>query len=148
ELRGAERRHAAISSFGFSGTNAHLVIGEYVPSGEGRTAEMVIPSDTKAIIALSARRPEQLQQRVRDLRNYIRQEGASVNLLELAYTLQVGREAMEERLGFVVNSVAELAEKLDAYTAGQPGIKDFYPGQVKHGKESISLISQDDEVRQ
>ena len=34
------------------------------------------------------------------------------NLADMAYTLQVGREAMEERLGVIVGSIEELAEKL------------------------------------
>ena len=49
---------------------------------------------------------------------------ASVDLIEMAYTLQVGREAMEERLGMVVSSVEQLAEKLEAYIEGQHGIED------------------------
>ena len=42
----------------------------------------------------------------------------------MAYTLQVGREAMEERLGMVVSSVEQLAEKLEAYIEGQHDIED------------------------
>ena len=33
----------------------------------------------------------------------------------LAYTLQVGREAMEERLALIVNSLEEFADKLAAH---------------------------------
>ena len=142
ELKGAKRRLAAISSFGFSGTNAHMVLGEYLPP------PVVRPPVTKAIIPLSAKTAIQLQQRARDLLDFIRKQAASVDLVEMAYTLQVGREPMEERLGLVVSSVEELAEKLEAYIADKPDIKDFYQGQVRSGKESISVIGHDDEVKE
>ena len=117
ELKGAKRRLAAISSFGFSGTNAHMVLGEYLPP------PVVRPPVTKAIIPLSAKTAIQLQQRARDLLDFIRKQAASVDLIEMAYTLQVGREPMEERLGMVVSSVEELAEKLEAYIADKPESK-------------------------
>ena len=59
-----------------------------------------------------------------------------VNLIEMAYTLQVGREAMDERLGFVVSSVEQLAEKLEAYVAGEQGIEDVYQGQVSAARRA------------
>ncbi|MCP5005806.1 MAG: hypothetical protein GY941_17995, partial [Planctomycetes bacterium] len=40
---------------------------------------------------------------------------SQVDLQSLAYTLQTGREAMEERLGFIVTSIQELEEKLEVY---------------------------------
>ena len=43
---------------------------------------------------------------------FVRGRGNRIDLVSMAYTLQAGREAMEERLGFVVSSVEQLAEKL------------------------------------
>ena len=51
--------------------------------------------------------------------------------MALAYTLQVGREAMEERLGVKVKSLEELEEKLTAYVRGEEEIEEVYQGQVK-----------------
>jgi acyl transferase domain-containing protein/enoyl-CoA hydratase/carnithine racemase/acyl carrier protein len=150
-LKGAERRRAAISAFGFSGTNAHMVIGEYM--GVGRAVRPVIGNrqareEGKVLIPLSARRPEQLRQRARDLLEFIAKEGTTrIDLAEMGHTLQVGREGMEERLGLVVGSVEEAREKLQAYVDGKQGIQDVYEGQVRGGKESLSLISQDTEVK-
>src|SRR5207248_731242 len=65
-----------------------------------------------------------------------------------------GREAMEERLGFLVNSVEQLMERLQAYVAGKPeipgipGIKDTYQGQVKRDKEALGLFSSDADLQQ
>jgi len=50
-------------------------------------------------------------------------------------------------VGFLVTSVEQLSEKLQSYVAGAQGIQDVYQGQVKRSKESISIISQDDEMK-
>src|SRR2546425_8790336 len=71
KLNGAERRQSAISSFGFSGTNAHVVIGEYLPPPEAQRPVSVITQNTNIIIPLSARTAEQLTQKARDLLDFI-----------------------------------------------------------------------------
>ncbi|HET8890470.1 MAG TPA: beta-ketoacyl synthase N-terminal-like domain-containing protein [Candidatus Angelobacter sp.] len=148
KLNGAERRRAAINSLGFSGTNAHIVVGEYLPPLEARPTATVVPQNTKIIVPLSARNPEQLKQRARDLRDFIRKEAPAADLIEIAYTLQVGREPLEERIGFLVSSVEQLGEKLEAYLAGEQGVDAVYQGQVRRNKENISVISQDDDVKE
>jgi acyl transferase domain-containing protein/enoyl-CoA hydratase/carnithine racemase/aryl carrier-like protein len=146
---GGARRQAAISSFGFSGTNAHMVIGEYLQPAEIKLpVSFIATQNMKVAIPLSARTAVQLKQKAGDLLEFIRQEGTPVDLVAMAYTLQVGRAAMEERVGFLVSSVEELAEKLVAYVAGEQGMEDVYQGQVKRSKESMNVISQDDEIRE
>ncbi|HZI56808.1 MAG TPA: polyketide synthase [Verrucomicrobiae bacterium] len=148
KLNGAERRRAAISSLGFSGTNAHIVVGEYLPSVEIKPLVTVITQNTKIIVPLSARTPEQLKQKAHDLSGFIRANASAVDLIEIAYTLQIGREAMEERMGLLVSSIEQLAEKLEAYATGEQGIEDVYQGQVRRNKENLSIISQDDDVKE
>src|SRR4029077_5694310 len=63
KVDGAARRLAAISSFGFSGTNAHLVIGEYLSAAEPARLVPVVTPNTQTVIPLSARTEEQLKQR-------------------------------------------------------------------------------------
>ena len=141
----SERRQAAVSSFGFSGTNAHLVLAEYLPTKEVKHAVSVVTK--KVIVPLSARTPEQLKQRVRDLLNFIRREEQSIDLIEMAYTLQVGREAMEERLGFIVSSVEHLVEKLQVYLDGNENIEDGYSGQVKRNQDTFAAFCADEDMQ-
>ena len=136
-------RRAAVSSFGFSGTNAHLVIEEHSPS----FVQAVPSENTNLVVPLSARTVEQLRQKSQDLLEFIR-TSKPADLAAVAYTLQVGREAMEERLGFVVSSIEQLMEKLEAYLAGQQGIEDVYQGAVKRNKEALSLFSGDADLQQ
>jgi acyl transferase domain-containing protein len=142
------RRQAAISAFGFSGTNAHLVIAEYQSQKKVKQDVSVIPQNATFIIPLSAKSTDQLKQKVQDLLEFIRKEEQSVNLIDMAYTLQVGRESMDERLGFMVSSVGQLAEKLQAYINGKQDIEDMYQGQAKRNKEGLRFISQDDDMKE
>nr|WP_198863565.1 hypothetical protein [Bacillus velezensis] len=43
---------------------------------------------------------------------------SDAELKNIAYTLQVGREAMEERLAFTVTSISELNQKLTDFLQG------------------------------
>lgn len=147
-LNGAKRRQAAISSFGFGGTNAHIVIGEYQPRAEVKQRVSAARPSTKVIVPLSARTAEQLMQKARDLLGVIRRDVPSADLVEVAYTLQVGRAAMDERLGFVVSSLEQLAEKLQAYVQGEEGIDEAHRGRVARNKESTSIISLDDDMKE
>ena len=92
---------------------------------------------------LSARTAEQLQQRARDLLSFVRERRSALDLASLAYTLQIGREAMDVRLGFVVGSVEQLIAKLEAHVAGDTAIEDTYRGDVKRHKEALAVFSAD-----
>ncbi|PYS17275.1 MAG: hypothetical protein DMG11_35245, partial [Acidobacteria bacterium] len=88
ESKDGRGRQAATSSFGFSGTNAHMVIGEYLPPAEVQRQVSVVTQNTKTIIPLSARTAEQLEEKARDLLDFIRKEAPSIDLIETAYTVR------------------------------------------------------------
>ena len=135
-------RIAGISSFGAGGSNAHMIIEEY-------QAPAVQPLPFKDVaIVLSARTTEQLQQRAQDLLDFVRSREADIDLVAMAYTLQVGREGMEERLAFVASSVQELVSTLEAYVAGAHAIDGLHQGQVKRNREALALFSTDTDLQQ
>ncbi|MEX3613474.1 MAG: SDR family NAD(P)-dependent oxidoreductase, partial [Burkholderia gladioli] len=70
----------------------------------------------------------------------------SIRLGDLAYTLQVGREPMEHRLGFMAASFAQLRERLRAFLDGQDGLPELHRGQAKSGKNGLSLLGADDDM--
>ncbi|HET8888130.1 MAG TPA: type I polyketide synthase, partial [Candidatus Angelobacter sp.] len=135
-------RIAGISSFGAGGSNAHMIVEEYPAAAPTQNAS------GNVIILLSARTAEQLKEKAHDLLDFIRAKQQTIDLVSMAYTLQVGREAMEERVGLVAGSGEQLIEKLEAYVAGKPEIDDVYRGQVKGNKELLSLFSSDADLQQ
>ncbi|WP_373855388.1 SDR family NAD(P)-dependent oxidoreductase, partial [Desulfocucumis palustris] len=66
-----------------------------------------------------------------------------INLFNLAYTLQVGREAMEERVAFIVKDIPELMDKLEAFAEAKESIDNCWRGRVKHSKETIDFPGTD-----
>jgi polyketide synthase PksN len=141
-------RRAGVSSFGFGGVNAHVVIEEYVP--EVRTAPAhAVATTNPALVLLSAKNPERLRDQARQLLAWIRRSApAAADLVDLAYTLQVGREAMDERLALLVDSVDALAGKLEAFIAGDTHVEDLYQGQVRRNKDAMSVFSADEELQE
>lgn len=135
-------RIAGISSFGAGGSNAHLIVEEY------QAPERPLSAVGPAAVLLSARTPAQLRQKARDLLAFVRPRVNTIDLAAMSYTLQVGREAMEERLAFIVNSAEQLVERLEAFVAGNPDIDDLYQGEVKRNREALSLFSGDADLQQ
>ncbi|MES2739634.1 MAG: SDR family NAD(P)-dependent oxidoreductase, partial [Pseudomonadota bacterium] len=132
-------RIAGISSFGAGGANAHVVIEEYV-------APTRVQAETgPALVVLSARTETALRGRARQLLEALEDE-ACADLHDLAYTLQVGREAMDERLALQVRDLGELCERLAAYLAGETAVDGLYLGQVKRNKEMLSVFEADEDM--
>lgn len=125
---------AGVSSFGFGGTNAHVVLSA-PPHDAARRPTRSGPY----LIPLSARTPRALRALVARLAEYAERAGRRLDerLLDLSYTLCHGREHFEHRLAWVVDSAEDLVAALrgadgqaemtgeptrarDAYLAGQP----------------------------
>ncbi|MGK2855468.1 MAG: type I polyketide synthase, partial [Microbacteriaceae bacterium] len=111
-------RIAGVSSFGAGGTNAHVVIAEYQapPRVQYSGADVGRP----LLVPLSARTEDQLRQVAERLLTWLRvHRPARSDLADMAYTLQAGREPLEERLGLSAGSVGELEQKLGDFLAGR-----------------------------
>ncbi|WP_437836523.1 SDR family NAD(P)-dependent oxidoreductase [Sorangium sp. So ce1153] len=119
-VNGRGSRLAAISSFGFSGTNAHLVVEQHAARRADRERRASLGP---ALVVLSAKNEERLRAQAEQLLAAIGEPGESAlgdgDLFDLAFTLQVGRDAMECRVGFVVDSVPALREQLRRFVAGE-----------------------------
>lgn len=138
-------RTAGISSFGAGGANAHIIIREYIP--DARVYSNAAFNNKHAIVVLSAKNEDRLKERVRQLLYAIKNQKLNdSNLADLAYTLQVGREPMEERLALMVKSIQELYEKLEAFLKGNEGIEGLFSGKVKRNKDALSVFSGDEDL--
>jgi polyketide synthase PksN len=108
-------RRAGVSSFSVTGTNAHVVLEEHL-SKEPLAAEARIGPYN---IVLSAFDAPALRRQVIQLLSHIDLWHSDRDLRDLAYTLQVGREAMRCRLAIATSSLDHLRRKLRDYLSGE-----------------------------
>jgi glutamate-1-semialdehyde aminotransferase/3-oxoacyl-(acyl-carrier-protein) synthase len=130
-------RRAAVSSFGVSGTNAHAVIEEFIPPINQTITN--ITSNTSYLMVFSAKNEEALYTYSKKMSDFLERH-QSLSLVDIAYTLQTGREAMDVRLAIKVSTIEELKSKLEQFSQRQTEIKDLYHGQIQRKQEQKSLL--------
>ncbi|WP_367387404.1 amino acid adenylation domain-containing protein [Bacillus vallismortis] len=136
-------RRAGISSFGIGGVNAHIVIEEYIP--EANSKQMA--SEQPNMIVLSAKNKNRLRDRASQLLEAIRKKKyTDQDLHGIAYTLQVGREEMDERLACIAGTMQELEEKLQAFVDGKEETGEFFLGQSNRYKETQTIFTADEDM--
>jgi acyl transferase domain-containing protein len=139
-------RRAGVSSFGFGGVNAHVVLEEYRHPEDAQP--VVISGDRPAMIVLSARNEERLRERARQLVEALETgRFGQPGLADLAYTLQVGREAMTHRLALTATTLAEVQGKLRRYINGEKSVEGMCRGDVNHNKEALEVFAFDDDLQ-
>jgi acyl transferase domain-containing protein/SAM-dependent methyltransferase/acyl carrier protein len=90
---GSGKRIAGVSSFGMSGTNAHVVLESWEEKPSVGSEERAGGS---GVLVLSARTEEALREQARRYSGLLERSEARVE--DIAYTAAVGRVGMEERL--------------------------------------------------
>lgn len=157
DIQPGEVRRAGVSAFGYGGVNAHIALEEYKPNTydskthpiENIKAEQ---NPTKSqIIILSAKDQERLLEYAKSMVDYL--EGLSLTtnrmkvedicLENIAYTLQVGRDEMSERLAIVTSDIVDLHEKLISFVKGKDDIKGLYY-QSKNENSSYKMRKEDE----
>ncbi len=113
-------RRAAVSAFGVSGTNTHLVL-EQAPEAEPAD----IGTDTGCTLPvvpwlLSARTPEALRAQAARLVSFVESAG-DVGARDVAYSLATGRTAFPHRAAVLGRDVGELVAGVRAVADDGPG---------------------------
>lgn len=119
---GEKLRVAGVSSFGFSGTNAHVVLAEAPPAKKTR-AQWERP---RHLLVLSARTSEALDAMLADYQSHL-QKHPEQDFADICHTAGVGRARFAHRLALHAASAPEAVEKLGRLRAGQriPGVVRF-----------------------
>ncbi|OAD24132.1 beta-ketoacyl synthase [Candidatus Thiomargarita nelsonii] len=112
-----ERRIAGLSSFGFSGTNAHIIIEEAPP------IQVQVSERERAtlLLTLSAKTKNALADLASRYVDYFSQE-ETATIADICYTANVGRTHFENRLAVVGNSREEIKQKLSEYISNSAAI--------------------------
>jgi acyl transferase domain-containing protein len=108
---------ACVSSFGFSGTNVHMVLeesSEKYPAGQ-REEESQQPY---YLIPLSAKTQQSLDGFCTDFVQWIKQDQADTRLSDISYTLFNGRQHFDVRKALIVKDKQDLIRQLDQLTIG------------------------------
>ncbi|MGQ8873040.1 amino acid adenylation domain-containing protein [Paenibacillus sp. TSA_86.1] len=122
-----------VSSFGFSGTNAHVVLEEYVPS---QTVHQTSDQEPHLFV-LSALNEQALNDLIRMYIQYI-EERSSVSVQQICYTASRGRASLDYRLAIVITSTQELLEKLKQISRGENKLTDVYFGYAQKDRTLTS----------
>jgi len=109
--RGVRRRLAGVSSFGFSGTNAHVIVEE--APADIRMSNATVDR-THNVFTLSARSETALRTLASKYAARL-VDDPDVPLHDVCFTANSGRAPQQERLAVVVTSAAELSEKLGTF---------------------------------
>ncbi|NOX92974.1 MAG: AMP-binding protein, partial [Gammaproteobacteria bacterium] len=143
-------RRAGVSSFGFGGANAHLIVEEHLPPYQHET-KMVVDNTGPVLIIFSARHQESLRACAEKFLAFIHKSltvSAVPGLVDMAYTLQVGREAMDERVVFLVKDIQVLTEKLEAFLRGEKDLEYCWTGSVKQEASKALLFGNDEDSKE
>ena len=122
---------AGVNSFGFGGTNAHLVLAG-IDDRSSKAA--ILDPRSSYLLPLSAHGPEALRSLAKTYRDSFPNQGpeAPSALQDVCYTASVRRSHLDHRLAIVVRSREELTDRLEAFLRGEsrPGM---YSGQQPAG---------------
>lgn len=114
--------YAGVSSFGFSGTNAHLIVGPAPGMRVATTTRTGVP-----ILTLSAKNPAQLRVLMRLWCDRIRLVKDHHELADLCAASARQRDHMLERFACVVRDRASLQQALDAPPGAHTTLHDERP---------------------
>ncbi len=143
----AESRFASISGFGFSGTNAHLILGEDTSAAPAATTSHNHGDAAAAVqrplhlLTLSAKTDESLKALA----------GRYLNLLntqtcwrEVCYTANTTRSTFRQRLAMIAATAEEARETLNAFLNDQPtpNIVRGQSANTSHGKIAFLFTGQ------
>ncbi|MCB9100062.1 MAG: SDR family NAD(P)-dependent oxidoreductase [Anaerolineales bacterium] len=116
-------RRAGVSSFGIGGTNAHVVLEEAPPATSSESAR------ERYLLPLSAKTDLALQMATENLAAYLK-KNPTINLADVAYTLQLGRRAFDYRRIVVCSDVEDAVKALQSVEPGRV-LTSFYEPAAK-----------------
>jgi acyl transferase domain-containing protein/SAM-dependent methyltransferase/acyl carrier protein len=119
----SSRRGAGVSSFGFSGTNAHVILSdppiiELVPDGSAQDTSRLGRTPPLQLLPLAARTESALVELAHKYQKVF-SEKPDLDLADVCYTAGTGRFHFEHRLALVATDLSEAKERLAQVQRGE-----------------------------
>lgn len=105
-------RRAGVNSFGFGGTNGHIILEQYIAS-----PRCPVPYQRPYLFKVSATNLTSLQKLAAEYARYV--DDHSPNLGDMSYTLLTRRSTFSKTLYFTASSSEELSTKLTRFAVGE-----------------------------
>ena len=128
---------AGVNSFGFGGTNAHIVLQEAHPAPLLPTR--VNNGMQPYLLPLSARSPEALQALAGAYHTFLSNQDMS-HFLDIVYSASLRRSHHDHRLALVAHSKEEAAERLDSFLREKPQMGVISRRTPLTGKPRIAFV--------
>lgn len=130
-------RRGEVHAYGYGGTNAHLILEEYIENSVSKETKTGNAKEIKKMIfPLSANTDDSLAAYVRKYQSFIEQLSEE-KFMSLSYSMQRANLSLSRRAAFIADNKEELLELLRNYTEGvwSPFIRR------KMGEEVNSLVT-------
>ncbi|MEM8604516.1 MAG: beta-ketoacyl synthase N-terminal-like domain-containing protein [Cyanobacteria bacterium P01_H01_bin.121] len=114
---GAERL-AGVSSFGFSGTNAHVILAEAPAAAPSTLTRPVGPEPSTHLLVFSAKTATGLKALGDRYCHYL-QAHPTLALADICHSASTGRSHWHQRLAVMGRDAGEIVQKLQAWQQGQ-----------------------------
>ena len=118
-------RRGAVHNYAFGGVNAHLILEEYSSLANNKH----LNTNGPYVLVLSAKSTKQLQQYARNMSEYLA-NNVTLDLVNMAFTLQMAREDFSKRIACIFNDRDELIKQLNDYYNGSDDIVNVYYGDT------------------
>ncbi len=136
---GTNKKHiAGVSSFGFSGTNAHIILeeaGKNIKKSDYQNR----PDREPHIFTLSTKDGNALKELAQRYKDYIVDHNDE-KIADICYTVNSGRAHFDHSLAIVAESVDELSENLNSFLAGNVGSRLIVPNVNRHKTGNIGFL--------
>jgi acyl transferase domain-containing protein/acyl-CoA synthetase (AMP-forming)/AMP-acid ligase II/acyl carrier protein len=128
------RRIAGISSFGFGGTNAHIIVEEAPP----RIRKEGLPDRPWHILTLSARTERAVKTLASRFEKYLAHH-AEESLADICFTANAGRSHFARRIAVIAENKEQLQKSLAAFAAGQQDSRVVCELSARHSTKKDGL---------
>ena len=107
-----DQRIGSVSSFGFGGTNAHVVLSSYLDNDSASSLSDDNSTRPVQLVPFSAKTKSSLRGILRDTIELV-SDSSQIDLSDLAYSFAVAKDTMPLRKAYLASNGKELSQKLE-----------------------------------